>query len=232
MMDTFAIGRIPIRLQTRYSYVLEMCEPYLTSEKPWFTVSASEQELLDEQADTDFSLDYCESICLYRKIALKLIEYDAFVLHAAVIRIGDKGFAFTGKSGAGKSTHTKLWKDYFGEKATIINGDKPVIRKIKNQFVAFGTPWCGKEGWQTNDSVPLSSLSFIEQGKANKIHRLNTSEIVGKLFHQVLFPEKKEETLRFMELLNLFVEDIPIYELTCTISNEAVRTAYKQMREG
>ena len=65
---------------------------------------------------------------------------------------------FTAKSGTGKSTHTRYWLEAFGNRAAIINDDKPFIRLDTPAPMICGAPWSGKHGLDTNLSVPLAGI--------------------------------------------------------------------------
>jgi hypothetical protein len=145
------------------------------------------------------------------------------LLHASVLSYDGKGYAFLGRSGTGKSTHTRLWLKHL-EGVKIINGDKPILRKTENGFVAYGTPWRGKEFWGENTFAPLCGLCFLEQAKENSIRRLSTSEAVTYLIHQVLFPDDEAAAEKTLECLDKLVTLLPIFELSCDISEkEAVK---------
>ena len=72
---------------------------------------------------------------------------------------------FTAKSGTGKSTHTKLWRDLFGERAVMVNDDKPLLRILKDGVLVCGTPWDGKHRLSTNCALPLKAICILERGK-------------------------------------------------------------------
>ena len=97
-------------------------------------------------------------------------DFDAFLLHAAVIEVDGLAYAFAAPSGTGKTTHIALWKKFFGDRANIINGDKPIIRFENGTPYIYGTPWCGKEGYNINTKAPLAALCFIERSPENTIH--------------------------------------------------------------
>lgn len=45
-----------------------------------------------------------------------------------MLEIDGKAYMFSAPSGTGKSTHAKLWRDCFGDRVTMINDDKPLIK--------------------------------------------------------------------------------------------------------
>ena len=52
----------------------------------------------------NYSSAELENTAVYRKIAMKLPEYDAFVFHASAVAVGERAYLFTAKSGTGKTT--------------------------------------------------------------------------------------------------------------------------------
>ena len=70
-----------------------------------------------------FSDAYLETLAVYRKIADHLLSCDTLLFHGSVIAVDGEGYLFTAKSGTGKSTHTRLWREYFGERAVMVNDE-------------------------------------------------------------------------------------------------------------
>ena len=101
-------------------------------------------------------------------------QFDALWLHSAVMEMDGEGYAVTAPSGYGKTTHARLWLKAFPGKARIINGDNPIVRKEGEGFMAYGTPFCGKEGYQVNIGVPLKGFCYLKHGEANSIRRLDS----------------------------------------------------------
>lgn len=166
------------------------------------------------------------SLALYRKICSKILNVDGFLLHGAVIEYEGRGHLFTAKSGTGKTTHIRLWQSFFGEdKVTIVNGDKPIIRFIDGKFYAYGTPWCGKEGYNCNKRVELSDICFIERDHANSIYKLSDTEAFPRLYSQIMIDDSSN-LARQLELCDLLIQKVPMYLLKCNRELEAVKVAY------
>ena len=171
-----------IAIENRYPFVERLCADYLADASPDacdFTVSVTPEEIAAENdgEQGEFSPAYCESLALYRKICARMLDYDAFLFHAAIVSYEGRGFAFTAKSGTGKSTHVAQWTRALGDRVTVINGDKPILRWKEGQgdaegrragaFIAYGTPYNGKEGWgKTRASLfaPSASSSAASRG--------------------------------------------------------------------
>lgn len=166
---------------------------------------------------------------IYRSICAYALAHDAFLMHCAVIEYEGRGYAFAAQSGTGKTTHIRLWQQLFGEdKVTIVNGDKPLLRLIDGVFYAYGTPWCGKEGFNTNTRVPLNGLCFIERGTQNSIRRISDEEAIPHLFSQIMVTDSTD-LAKQMELADSLLGKVPCYLLTCNMEIDAARVAYDGM---
>lgn len=231
-MFCIKIANIPIGIDNQYPYIHYLCREYIeTKEDPVFTVSVSEEEIIQEQGgDVRFSKGYCEGLCIYRKICYALVKYDAFLMHSAVVSVDGMGYVFAAPSGVGKTTHIRLWLEVFKEKVQVINGDKPIFRFIDGVLYACGTPWQGKENLGSNRMCPVQGICFLEQSSENRIRSLNVSEASRYIFSQLLIPKEKQDFEYFWMLLEKMMASTKFYLLQCTPKAEAARLAYKTMR--
>ena len=230
------LADLNILIHARHKYVVRQCEKYLTpepltEETADLVVEAVAEELEAEKSKNppNMPAGYIESICIYRVICRKLPLLGAMLLHSAVISDGGHGYAFTANSGVGKTTHIKLWQQAFGDEISIVNGDKPIIRKKDGKWYAYGTPWCGKEGWNINTSVPLAGLCFLRRGETNSIKPYDAAGAIADIFPQLLIPNDPVGLASTLDLLDGLLTDVPLYELHCTISEEAARIARRAM---
>ena len=230
-MFCIKIANIPIGIENRYPYMRHLCEDYVTEEEPEFTVFVTEEEILKEQnGEYRFSRSYCESLCIYRKICLHLLRYDAFLMHSAAVSMDGAAYVFSAPSGVGKTTHIRLWKQAFGDRAQVVNGDKPIYRFMEGNLYVCGTPWRGKEGMGSNMICPVEGICFLEQSPENHIRSLGISEISRRIFSQILIPQETEAFDRFWSLLERMVTSEKFYELKCNCRSEAAQLAYETMR--
>ncbi len=173
---------------------------------------------------------YLKSVALLRILASQVPAYDAFLMHAAVVEAEGNGYAFLAPSGTGKSTHIRLWREHLPLPVTVVNGDKPIVRRVDGRYFAYGTPWSGKEDWQTNTSVPLTGLCFLERGEQNTIQRLAPQEAVIRLLKQVYLPPVAAQTARVLEMADELLRQTPAYLLHCNMEPEAAAVAFDAMR--
>ena len=161
-----------------------------------------------------------------------LLEFDGLYLHASAIELEGRAYLFSGPSGMGKSTHTRLWQSIFPD-AQVFNDDKPALRCLDGQWFAYGTPWCGKDGININRKVPLGGICFLRRGEENSIRRLSSVEAATRILSQTTRRFKTVERLDLLlSHIDKLVATIPVYELYCLPDADAARLSYETMRQG
>ena len=231
-MFNIKIAGFVICIDNKYDYIEKQCIKYITKEtKIDFLASCTREEMEEERAKSEeiYSDGYIESICIYRRICLYIPKKGAFILHSAIIDVDGKAYAFLAKSGVGKSTHIRLWKQYLGDKVTIVNGDKPIIRLENGKFYAYGTPWSGKENWDSNVKSELRSLCFLERSKENRIEKIDEKQALVKITKQILMPSDREDLISTLDLVDKLLQKCNLFVLGCNISVDAAVLAYREM---
>ena len=100
--------------------------------------------------------------------------YDTLLIHASLVRNNGYGYAFTAKSGTGKSTHTSLWLKYI-EGSDLMNDDNPIIRIFDGKAFIYGSPWSGKTPCYRNTKAPLGAVAKIERAESNWVETVRPS---------------------------------------------------------
>lgn len=175
---------------------------------------------------------YFNSLSLLRKFLDYLLDKDGFVLHSSAVAVDNKAYLFTAKSGTGKSTHVRLYKKLFGDKATVINDDKPIIRLIDGKFFAFGSPWSGKDDLNHNMCCEIQGICKLERAKDNSIERLDKKEIVALLLNQTVRFSEKDKIEKSLALLGTLSEKVRFYRLKCNMDVSAASVSFKAVSEG
>ena len=226
-MFNLKLADLNILVENRFPYIQKMCEKYLTDDIDCdFSVSVTKEEILFERTEECFDPGYLESLAIYRKIAEKIIEFDGFLLHGVVLETGGEGVAFCAKSGTGKSTHAALWLKYLGNRCSVVNGDKPLIRIKDGKAVAYGTPWCGKEGINNNTSVVLKGVCILQRGLENEIKKIDKKDVLPYLTTQVYVPKNGMKMIKTLDLIDAFVKGTDFYLLKCNMDINAAEVAY------
>lgn len=227
------LAGIPVQMDNRYPELELLCRGYETQRMPVIHLSVAEDEIEKERCSQPgvFSNGYLETVCLYRKLALEMLAHQVFIMHASVIEVDGAGYAFLAASGTGKTTQTRLWLQHFGSRARVINGDKPLIHMKKTKdgchFIAYGTPWCGKEGMGCNASVPLKALFLLERAKEPTCEPAQQEESIDRVFKQLLMPEKEEQMNQLLAMADCLIEQMPFYVLRCNMTVDSVTVAYE-----
>ena len=223
MSNVYRIADKNIKLNSLYSFVHVYCEKYRTDGEPDFEIEITCKDIDAERktVKADVTGGWLEISAVYRKIAEIMPKYDTLMIHGSAISVDGEGYLFTAKSGIGKSTHVKLWQELLGDRAVIVNDDKPFIRMSENEARVYGTPYSGKEGLNTNISVPLKAICILERSEENRIEQINFRETFPILIQQTYHPSDREmfdRTFNLLDRLKLFVK---FYRLSCNKKLEA-----------
>lgn len=242
-MDQFIMkiaGQV-VHVNALYPSTGRYCKAYLCEGKPDFSVEITPQDIAFESKVSsqeraieglpphDFEAFELECTALQRKLAEKLFEYDTLVFHGSVIAVDGEGYLFTAKSGTGKSTHTRLWRELLGDRAVMVNDDKPFLRVELDGISACGSPWNGKHGLGNNIEVPLKAICILERGEQNEIHKISAKEAVLMLLQQSNRPKQPQLMPKYMELLEGIVNKTAFYRLKCNTDPEAAQVSYYAM---
>ena len=237
----YKIANKVVEINSLYDEVHKYCSNYLTEDKPEYSVTITQSDIdferdksIKEQQNKNqkiinYSDSYLEELAVYRKIADKMLDYDTILFHGSAIAVDGVGYLFTAKSGTGKSTHTRLWCKYLGDKATMINDDKPLIH-ISNKIIVYGTPYDGKHRLSTNTSVPLKSICILTRSSENHIKKITKEEAYTTLVQQVYHSEDTMKMQKTLELIDILAEKVDLYLLSCNMDIEAAKVAYEGMK--
>lgn len=172
---------------------------------------------------------YLELLALYRRLAEVLLERDVLLFHGSAVAVDGRVYLFSARSGTGKSTHTALWRRLFGERAVMVNDDKPLLKFDKGQIFVCGTPWDGKHRLSSNCVMPLQAVCLLERGTENRIWEIIPSEALEFLFQQTYKPETVQGMEKTLELLGRMTEQVRFYKLQCNMEPEAAEIAARGM---
>lgn len=242
-MEEFRIklAALSIGVCARFPETRTFCRDYLTQEEPAFSVVISPEDMAFEQEKSARTRaaegrpagsapeTLLETLALYRQIAERLPGYDTLLLHGSVVALDGVAYLFTAKSGTGKSTHTRFWRERFGSRAVMINDDKPLIRVTEAGAEAFGTPWDGKHHLSCNSSAPLKALCILERAAENRIEPVSAAEAYPMLLQQSYRPADAGALLQTLTLLDLLSKKTALYQLGCNLDPEAAEIAWRGM---
>lgn len=238
------LADVVIRIEPMFNYIGEYCEDYMTEEEAEFAIRTEAEDIIferkrsakeegyDENVGINYSDSYLETLAVYRQIAEYFPTLNTVLVHGSVIAVDGVGYLFTAKSGTGKSTHTRLWREQFGSRATMINDDKPLLKITEDGVLAYGTPWNGKHRLGTNTSVPLKAICVLTRDEKNHIEEIKPREVYQMLLQQTYRPLDSEAMMQTLRLLDLLMKNIKFYKLGCNMDLDAVKVAFSGMNGG
>ena len=236
----FANANVAIRAM--YPDVVTLCGDYRIDGEPELVIHTSQtdidferecslrENMLEGHAVHHYPDGYLETLAVYRAIAEWMPTRDACLMHGSCLAVDGEGFLFTAKSGTGKSTHARLWREYLGNRAVMVNDDKPLIRMTDGGAVAYGTPWDGKHHLSSNIAVPLKAICVLERSAENHIRAITPSEALPMLLAQVYRPMDAGAMVRTLNLIDRLAGCVRLYRLGCNMNIEAAKVAYNTMK--
>ena len=228
MQETFSIANLKVNFEAKGDMLYTRSRAYLTdyTDKPDFSLHLSE-ETVEARHKTypQLTLDECRYMWMGEQFYYGLIHFGGLLMHASCVARNGKAYLFSAKSGTGKSTHTALWMRRFAD-CTMINDDKPALRKLDGKFYACGTPFSGKDDASTNICVPIRAIVFLERGTKNSIEPITPLQAIPLFLSQTLRPSQQENMTLMLDILGDLLEHTPVFRLRCTMDEVAAQVSY------
>ena len=150
--------------------------------------------------------------------------YHTVLAHSSCVTYKGKAWLFLGKSGTGKSTHSRMWLNAL-EGTVLMNDDHPVIRVHDNgEVIAYGSPWSGKTRCYKNLQAPIGGIIRIVRAPYNKARRLSMIESYASLmtsFSGITW-EKDFADARDKTIQNI-IASVPCWNMECLPDEDAAR---------
>lgn len=232
-----------ISVSALFESTKEYCKEYLVvDEKTDYSVMLIPSDITYEQKKSkaedlkegipvrNFSENYLETLALYRKIAELIIDDNIMLFHGSVLSIDGKGYIFTAKSGTGKSTHSQLWREVFGERVVMINDDKPLLKITSEGVIAYGTPWDGKHRLSTNTSVLVNGICILNRDSVNHIEKTDKKQAYAMMVQQSYHSKRADKMMKILTMIDQIFNHVNIYELGCNMEKEAAIVSYNSMK--
>ena len=197
-MSLYRIADVTVSMSPCHSLTENRALPYRIADGvPDITISADGNEYEE----------YAEFARLFYE---QLIDFDGLLLHASAVECNGVAVAFSASSGTGKSTHSSFWRSELG--ASIINDDKPALRRIDGVMCACGTPFSGKCDLSRNVCVPLRAIVFLTRAENVCVRRLSTEESLYRILSQTIRPRDERRYVRLLGLLDELLKQTEVYE--------------------
>ena len=137
-----------------------------------------------------------------------ILQSDAVMMHGSSIFDGEKGRLFSGFSGAGKSTISKIWAD---SGSLLINDDRVIIRKEVNGYFVYNTPMYYAD---VPKRAPLDAVYLISHSPINKIAKCKGAKaITGIMAFSIQNNYEHRFVKHHLDFFSELCSTVPIYEL-------------------
>ena len=231
-----------ISVDSIYEAVHEYCRDYLAEGEPDIVVGITQSDIDYERERSEKSAaaegrkpcassdSYLEELAVYRSISEQMPFYDTFLFHGSAVAVDGEAYLFTATSGTGKSTHTRLWRELFGDRAVMVNDDKPLIRADDDGLTVFGTPYDGKHRLGSNIAVPLKAVCILERAEVNSITPIDPDAAYPTMIRQAYRPADPDALARTLMLIDRMLDRAALYRLGANMDIEAARVAYNGMK--
>lgn len=185
--------------------------------------------IVDKSEETKEDAEIVAYLYEGNEFARQLLKFNGVWIHASAVVVDGKAYLFSAPCGTGKSTHTSKWLELFGDKAFIINDDKPAIRIIDGEFFVYGTPWSGKHDISVNTKAKLQGICFLRRDETNWIKPMDLTTAIAEMVNTSNFKATPEQFNKKLDIFDEIIRNIPIWEMGCTPTVEAAKMAYEAM---
>ena len=221
----------------------DYCRAYLTDKAPDYSVTVSREDLdfeqralLEEALEEGmkprvFTDPFLDRAAIQRKVAEALLDHDVLLFHGSTVAVDGYAYSFTADCGTGKSTHTRYWRQVFGDRAIMVNDDKPFLKITEEGVLACGAPWSGKHGLETNVKLPLKGICILHRGSENIITPISPEAAIAMLTKQSVAPVDPEKLPKFTALVEKLSRSVPLWQMDCTKDPDAARISQAAMSD-
>lgn len=233
MFKSYKICGLTVNCDFRYATCINRAEKYLIEYTDKCDISIPYQEEYEKQvveAHPNINRETLEIVLTGSVFYKHLLDFNGFMLHSSCVVVDNKAYLFSANSGTGKSTHTSQWLKLFGDKAYILNDDKPAIMFIDGKVYACGTPWSGKSDLNVNEMIPIQGICELERSENNFIEpMIDAAEKIFKIMNQTQRSTEQDHMEKVLKYVEMLVTKVPIYRFGCNISTDAAQLAYDTM---
>ena len=244
MIGTYRLAGVAVHVESVHADVHELCRGYRCDGEPELVVRTGQDDIDFERARSEVadvaagrtprrsSDGYLETLAVYRKVAEAMPARGVVLAHGSCVAADGAAYLFCAPSGTGKSTHARLWRELLGERAMMVNDDKPLVRVTAGGAVAYGTPWDGKHRLSSDVAVPLRAVCLLERAEVNRIERTTAAEVYPELMRHVYRPLDPGALAVTLGLVDCLTASVDLWRLRCNKDKEAAELSFAAMSEG
>lgn len=159
-----------------------------------------------------------------------LIRKERLCFHAACVETPLGGILFSGPSGVGKSTQAELWCKH--RDAKQINGDRPILSKDGEGWMAWGSPYAGSSRCHVNENCSVRAIVMLKQAKECSLRRLDSGEAFRAVWSGLTMHSWDEGFVeKVCDLALELIDAVPVFEFACTPDEHAVHYLEGELRK-
>ena len=268
MIFTVELAGVPIRVHCLYEENRDFLRDYLTDRDPVLTVEPTEEDCrrirlgLERMAAKEggaggqvYDDSFLENNAIHALIADGLVRRGVLLFHGSAICMDGQAVIFTAPSGTGKSTQARLWREAFGDRAWMINDDKPLLRiesegagspagpasgreektggcradaqDRTGRILVCGSPWDGKHRLSRNACAPLKAVLAVTRSPENHIERMSQADAFQTMMEQGYLPDDPLARMQVLTLGKKVLQQTPFFRLYCNQEPEAAWVAWR-----
>jgi hypothetical protein len=157
-----------------------------------------------------------------------MLPHGRIFLHAAAVIWKNKAYLFVAPSGGGKSTQAALWES---QGAEILNGDKVILAREKDEWMAYGGPVAGSSQIYKDKHAALAAIMLVRKKTHNQLIRMSPREAFLNLYSNAIKSNWDQEyNCRLLDMIEPIAKQIPIYYLDCTPEPCAVDYVHSKLK--
>ncbi len=239
---TYLIAGLRVGVTSMHRDVHELYRGYETDLAPELLIRTGQADIeyekkqslrLDEltgRRHIPFNEGYLETLAVYRKLAEQAPGRGVILFHGSALAVDGAAYLFAAPSGTGKSTHARLWRELLGERAVMVNDDKPLISVTAEGVTVHGSPYNGKHMLGANISVPLKAICVLQRAGENAIVPAEKGEVYVALLQQLYRPSDPAALAAALSLFDEMAGRVRLYRLFCNMDVSAAELAYNTMK--
>ena len=205
-------------------YYFELRQPYSSETNAYLSLSSdfskAKIKLAGKTEDKWYTFNAAVNLCYL----FSTVNYGTLLFHSSAVEYQGRAYLFLGKSGTGKSTHSRMWLNALND-VVLMNDDHPIVRVWDDgNIIAYGSPWSGKTRCYKNVQAPLGGIIRIVRAPHNKAIRLSPIQSYASIMTSSTgltwdknFADNRDRTLQRI------ISHIPCWNMECLPNEEAAK---------
>jgi hypothetical protein len=132
------------------------------------------------------------------------------LLHACGAVVSNRGLVFAGHSGDGKTTLAGLLSK---EGTALLSDERIAVRRSKEGFTAWGTPWPGEGNVVSNAAHPLAGMFVLRKAPRHALGSASPSLAADLLARAIVPYYLPDVASRILETFSRIATEVPFREL-------------------